>query len=48
MTAVAVALLVVAAHVPLAVQMVTERRLSQVRRLARVDHHREHKGSGLK
>jgi len=35
MTAVAVAMLV-AAHVPLAVQMVTERRLSQVRRLRMV------------
>ncbi len=43
MTAVAVALLV-AAHVPLAVQMVTERRLSQVRRLARVERHREQRG----
>ncbi len=35
MTAVYIALLV-AAHVPLAVQMVTERRLSQVRRLRMV------------
>lgn len=35
MTAVA-AVLLAAAHVPLAVQMVTERRLSQVRRLRMV------------
>ena len=40
MTAVYIALLV-AAHIPLAGQMVTERRLSQVRRRDEVQHHRE-------